>query len=100
MQRAEQEAAGLVTRKEPSGAIAAVRRRSQPYQKNPGARVAERRKRTGPIGLSLEAAGRVGGGLLPPRDQPRTTLARDDLARDPVERVAPPRAQSVDRPRP
>jgi hypothetical protein len=100
VERAEQEAAGFVSRKEPAGAVASVRRRGKADQKNSGVRIAERRKRTGPIGLSAKAPGRVARGLLPPGDQARTTLAGDDLTRDPGERVAPSRAQSVGRPRP
>ena len=100
VERPEQEAARLVSRKEPAGAISSVRCRSQADQKNSGVRIAERRERTGPVRLSSKAAGRVARGLLPPRDQARTTLAGDDLTRDPGERVAPSRAQSVGRPRP
>jgi len=100
VQRAEQEAAGLVSRKEPAGAISSVRCRSQADQKNSGVRIAEGRERTSPVGLSSKAARRVVRGLLPPGDQARTTLAADDLTRDPGQRVAPSRAQSVGRPRP
>jgi hypothetical protein len=100
VQCAEQEAAGLVPRKEPAGAISSVRCRSQADQKNSGVRIAEGRERTGPVGLSSKAAGRVARGLLPPGDQARTTLAGNNFTRDPGERVAPSRAQRVDRPRP
>ena len=97
MERREQEAARLVSREEAAGAISAMRRRGEADQENPRLPITERRQGPAPVDLSPKTAGRVRRRLFAPGHEPRTAPAGDDLARDPGERVAETRAQSVAR---
>src|ERR687892_220528 len=73
--RGEQPVTGAVAGEDPPGPVAAVSRRGQPHHEDPGVGVAESGHRARPVALARVSSRRVGGGLFPPCDQPRTQAA-------------------------
>ena len=87
VQRGEQPVAAAVPGEDPAGAVAAVRRRGQPDQQDPGVRRTPRGHRPSPVQLSgVRRPYRDPslGDVLPPGDQPGAGPAVDD---HPVQRV-------------
>src|SRR5947207_13355400 len=79
----EEEVARLVAREHPPGAVAAMGRRREADDQDPGARISKGRKRPGPIRLAPKAARRILRRELAPGDQTRAAPAGDDLPRQP-----------------
>ena len=85
-----------VSREDPAGAVPAVGRGGEPEHEHTGVGVAEPRHRPSPVGLVGEPRDLLARRPLPPLDQPRACMARDDVALDPRERI---RAHAGTRPR-
>ncbi len=75
----EEEVPGGVAGEDPAGAVPSVRGRGQADDQEPGARIAERRKRAPPVTLAAKARGRMSGSIFPPGHEPRAAPAADDL---------------------
>jgi hypothetical protein len=79
MHRREQEIARRVAREDPTGPVAAVRRRRQPDDEDPRVRVAETRDGPAPVRLVAEPGDLLAGDLLAPGDEAGAAPAGDDL---------------------
>jgi hypothetical protein len=90
MQCGPQEVAARVAGEDPPGPVAAVGCRREPDDEDPRVGIAEAGERPAPVRLVAVAGDLLPGDLFPPRDEPRTAPALDDLALELGERDPPP----------
>ena len=79
VQRSEEEVARRIAGEDPTGPVAAVRRRRESEQQDARIRVTEAGHGTRPVGLVAEAGDLLAGHPLAPLDQPRAATALHDL---------------------
>jgi len=79
MERRPQEVAARVAGEHPPGPVAAVRRRREAEDEDPGVRVAEARQWPAPVRLVAEARDLLARHQLPPGDETRAAEAADDV---------------------
>jgi hypothetical protein len=79
VERRVEPVARAVAGEHPAGPVRTVRRRSEPDDDDPRARVAEARDRSAPVALAAIAARWIGRDALAPLDEPRAAAAIDDL---------------------